>query len=111
MYLPNYSTFILYAAKVTTSAIPGFSKLFVGDHREKDCLQYVRTHARKGDPKSVMNAIDKFGWTEQWMMNIGDTKGDILSAEIIKKSPKNVLEVGVYVGYSSVRIGSGRFAT
>lgn len=39
-------------------------------------------------------------------MNVGDVKGQILTNELKKSSPKYVLEVGAYLGYSAVRIAS-----
>ncbi len=73
--------------------------------REERCLDYIRTNAEQGKPQSVLDAIDRFGWTQEWLMNVGETKGVILTDELLKKQPKNVLEIGAFVGYSGVRIG------
>ena len=37
-------------------------------------------------------------------MNIGDKKGQILEEYIISSKAKNILELGVYLGYSTIRI-------
>jgi catechol O-methyltransferase len=66
----------------------------------------VKQHAIKGNADSVISAIDKFGWTDSWLMNIGDAKGFYLSNAVTKKQPKYALEVGAFVGYSAVLIGS-----
>jgi len=39
-------------------------------------------------------------------MNIGDSKGQILDQEIKSRSPKVVLELGSYCGYSSIRMAN-----
>jgi hypothetical protein len=38
-------------------------------------LPYVRLHARRADPGSVLAALDQYGWNESWMMFIGPHKG------------------------------------
>ena len=87
-------------------------------------LHYVLKHSRQDDIESVINAIDKFGWTKQWLMNIGDRKGKILDDAIRTRQPKTVLElgklvffffficpslfcfIGTYLGYSSLRMAA-----
>jgi catechol O-methyltransferase len=76
------------------------------DGREARVLQYVKDHAHQGNPVEVMKAIDTFGWNEEWLMNVGDDKGEILTEAVKSKQPKNALELGAYCGYSAVRIGS-----
>ena len=66
-------------------------------------LDHVRSHATQNDPHSVVKAIDEFCW-KNWMMNVGDRKGQILDTEFLKKRPQNVLELGTYCGYSAVRM-------
>ncbi len=58
-------------------------------------LNYVLQKSRRGDIQDVINTIDKFGWTKQWLMNIGDRKGKILDDAIRTRKPKTVLELGV----------------
>lgn len=74
--------------------------------REINCLKFIIENAEKNNPISVLNTIDKFGWEESFLMNVGDIKGQILTDELKKKSPKIILEVGAYIGYSAVRISS-----
>lgn len=77
---------------------------FPGDAGE-EAARLVLTQATFHDPQSVVNVIDAFGYTN-WMMNVGDRKGELLSAEIQKLPPGAcVLELGAYIGYSAVRIG------
>ena len=58
--------------------------------------KYVLENSRQGDIQNVIDTIDKFGWTQQWLMNIGDTKGKILDQAIQTKKPKTVLELGEF---------------
>ena len=59
-------------------------------------LNYVLKYSRAGDMNSVINAIDKYGWTQQALMNIGDTKGKILDGALQSRRPKTVLELGKF---------------
>ena len=73
--------------------------------REVRALEYVRAHAKEGDPESVLTAFDEFGRREAFLMNIGDKKGEILDRVVSDSSAERVLEIGAYCGYSAVRIG------
>mmetsp|Transcript_130393 Transcript_130393/g.260126 ORF Transcript_130393/g.260126 Transcript_130393/m.260126 type:complete len:338 (+) Transcript_130393:58-1071(+) len=63
----------------------------------------------------VLSAIDDFCWHRHWMMNVGDVKGAILdeavrqrvaafSTSVNTNRSFRALELGTYVGYSTVRI-------
>lgn len=69
------------------------------------CLAYVKEHAQRGDPASVVRAIDEFA-AKHMMMNIGEDKGAIVDAEIRRKKPAVMAEIGSYTGYSAVRFAS-----
>ncbi|CAF1307391.1 unnamed protein product [Didymodactylos carnosus] len=75
------------------------------DFREA-LLDYVLKKSRPGNATSVINAIDEYGWTQVAVMNIGDTKGKILDAALQSRQPKTVLELGTFLGYSSLRMAS-----
>ncbi|GLJ33502.1 hypothetical protein SUGI_0673890 [Cryptomeria japonica] len=77
-----------------------------GDGREKALLDYVLRTAEKGNPLSVLNAMDTYAKTSSWLMNIGDDKGPILDKALQKYNPRAVLEIGTFCGYSAVRIAS-----
>jgi catechol O-methyltransferase len=64
-------------------------------------LNYVKTHAQKGNLKSCIDVIDEF-CAAHWMMNLGPEKAHILSEVFKKHQPKKVLEIGGYCGYSSL---------
>ncbi|ETO76330.1 hypothetical protein F444_08249 [Phytophthora nicotianae P1976] len=70
------------------------------------CLSFVHENAKQGDAKSVVAAIDTFGYGHHWMMNVGDVKGDLLDAELEKVKPKILVELGGHLGYSAIRFAS-----
>ncbi|KAI8485513.1 hypothetical protein Bbelb_367070 [Branchiostoma belcheri] len=70
---------------------------------ERRILQYVQQQASRGDPDSVMAAIDKFGWEREFAMNVGDVKGVILDRFVKETAPQTMLELGTYMGYSAIR--------
>ncbi|XP_051282730.1 catechol O-methyltransferase A isoform X2 [Dicentrarchus labrax] len=66
--------------------------------------QAVSINAVRGDPDSVIKAIDHFCKHTEWAMNVGDEKGAILDLVVMETCPSTVLELGTYCGYSTVRI-------
>ncbi|KAL3662110.1 hypothetical protein V7S43_012911 [Phytophthora oleae] len=75
------------------------------DETSAKCLEYVKEHAERGNPTSIINCIDEFTTTNR-MMNIGDVKGAVIDEEIRKKKPTVMAELGAYTGYSTVRFAS-----
>lgn len=71
----------------------------------KECLVYVKEHAQHGDPASVITAMEEFSKTTH-MVNVGPLKGAIVDAEIRKKKPLIMAELGGFAGYSAVRFGA-----
>jgi hypothetical protein len=55
---------------------------------------YVLENGRQGNIENIIDTIDQYGWTKQWLMNIGDRKGKILDQAIQTRKPKTVLELG-----------------
>ncbi|XP_028260697.1 catechol O-methyltransferase B [Parambassis ranga] len=72
--------------------------------RPQRLLHAVQKNATRGDPRSVINAIDQFCRHKEWAMNVGDEKGCILDSVVSEVNPSTVLELGTYCGYSTVRI-------
>ena len=64
------------------------------DSTRTSLQQYVFRKARQGDIQNVVDVIDHYGWTKQWMMNVGDRKGRILDQALQNRRPKTVLELG-----------------
>ncbi|XP_043924635.1 catechol O-methyltransferase [Protopterus annectens] len=77
-----------------------------GQGKEQRILDFVIKTATKGDPKTVVNAIDKYCSEQEWAMNVGDKKGLILDQVLQACNPHTVLELGTYCGYSAVRMAS-----
>jgi catechol O-methyltransferase len=76
----------------------------VGDGREEALRQYVVANARQGDIDDVIRTIDEFCYSQSFMINVGDEKGEILDAAVRRVDPRLVLELGTYCGYSALRI-------
>ncbi|XP_030075290.1 catechol O-methyltransferase [Microcaecilia unicolor] len=72
--------------------------------KEQRILDYVLQNAVKGDPQSVVDAIDKYCSEKEWAMNVGNEKGLILDKIVSETNPSTALELGTYCGYSGVRI-------
>ncbi|XP_037535217.1 catechol O-methyltransferase B [Nematolebias whitei] len=74
--------------------------------RPQRLLAAVQKDATRGDPRSVVQAIDHFCRQKEWAMNVGDEKGRILDSVVSEVNPGVVLELGTYCAYSTVRIAS-----
>ncbi|KJE93187.1 catechol-O-methyltransferase [Capsaspora owczarzaki ATCC 30864] len=72
---------------------------------EQRLLAFVQKNAEKGNAQAVLDCIDRWCWDGQWMMNIGNRKGEILDQAVKDAQPMNCVELGGYVGYSAIRIG------
>jgi catechol O-methyltransferase len=76
----------------------------VGDGREEALAQYVVANARPGDAEDAIRVIDEFCMTRSVLINVGDEKGEILDRAIRRASPRLLLELGTYCGYSALRM-------
>ena len=76
----------------------------VGDGREEKLVKYILQNAPKGDAARVLQAIDEFAWTQSFLINVGDEKGQILDNAVKTKQPSHILELGTYCGYSALRM-------
>ena len=63
---------------------------------EDRLVQRVLARATNGDAASVLAAVDEFCWGEHW-------KGAFVDAALRRAQPAVVVELGTYVGYSTVR--------
>lgn len=71
--------------------------------REQQLLDYVKANVSENDLSGCIKAIDKFCYDGNWMMNLGDKKGEYYTRELLKCGSKIGLELGTYVGYSALR--------
>ena len=76
----------------------------VGDGREEALAEYVVAKARQGDREDVIRVIDEFCMNRSVMINVGDEKGEILDRAVGRASPRLLLELGTYCGYSALRM-------
>lgn len=79
---------------------------FYDDGREIDLLHFIYSHPDidniRGSPEKVLAAIDEFGRTKKFLMNVGEDKGRIVTDLIAEIKPKTMIELGGYVGYSCI---------
>ncbi|KAF2109082.1 hypothetical protein BDV96DRAFT_616069 [Lophiotrema nucula] len=82
---------------------------FFDDGREIELLHFMYEHPNlenlRGSPKNVLAAIDEYGRTKKYLMNVGEDKGRIVSDLIAEVKPKTMVELGGYVGYSCILFG------
>ncbi|KAI1298681.1 catechol O-methyltransferase [Xylaria venustula] len=80
--------------------------VYFNDGRELELLQFVLNHPNvdqlKGSPQKVLDAIDEFGRTRQYLMNIGEYKSKTVVDLIKTRKPRVMVELGGYVGYSAI---------
>ena len=60
----------------------------------------------KGSPETVLTAIDEFGCTKDFLMNVGREKGHAVTDIIARQKPTTLLEIGGYVGFSALLFGN-----
>ena len=53
----------------------------------------------RGSPQRVLEAIDAYGRTKKYLMNVGNDKGKIVADLIAERKPQVMVELGGYVGY------------
>lgn len=82
---------------------------FFDDGREIELLHFVYSHKDleniRGSPQKVLAAIDEYGRTKKYLMNVGEDKGRIVTDLIAEVKPKTMVELGGYVGYSCILFG------
>ncbi|KAL7753297.1 hypothetical protein RI367_001072 [Sorochytrium milnesiophthora] len=66
-------------------------------------LPYLDEHAERGNPQSVVEALQRFSHEVGGLMYVGKDKGDVVEKVIAKHRPTTLVELGSYHGYSTVR--------
>ncbi|KAF2429887.1 S-adenosyl-L-methionine-dependent methyltransferase [Tothia fuscella] len=76
------------------------------DGRELDLLYFIHNDPdienMRGNPLRILDAIDDFARTREYLMNIGRDKGRIIGDLIREIRPRVMVELGGYVGYSTI---------
>ncbi|KAJ5357912.1 catechol O-methyltransferase 1 [Penicillium brevicompactum] len=85
--------------------------IFHNDGREERLLEYIRAHPdyskMQGSPERILAAIDEYGRSTDFLMNVGTEKGIIVAEDLIPKfEPDLMVELGGYVGYSTILFGA-----
>lgn len=77
-------------------------------YKEVGTMHYILGHGRHNDLPSIHSAIESFTREQElWLKLAGDEKGAVLDAVLaMQDRPRLVVEVGLYVGYSSTRMAS-----
>lgn len=69
--------------------------VFFDDGREIELLHYVYgrsdVDAIRGSPTKVLQAIDEFGRTKKYLMNVGEDKGKIVTDLIAEVRPQTMV--------------------
>lgn len=60
----------------------------------------------RGNPQKVLEAIDEYGRTKKYLMNIGEYKSGIVTDLIKETKPQVMVELGGYCGYSAIAFGA-----
>ncbi|KAI9038228.1 O-methyltransferase [Aspergillus affinis] len=60
----------------------------------------------KGSPERILAAIDQYGREKDFLMNVGEHKGELVRREIAENKPNVLMELGGYVGYSAILFGN-----
>lgn len=72
------------------------------DGREVELLHFVYSHPSieniRASPTDVLKAIDDYGRTQKYLMNVGDDKGKIVANLIAERKPQVMVELGGYIG-------------
>ncbi|KAL4971911.1 hypothetical protein BDW66DRAFT_163305 [Aspergillus desertorum] len=83
---------------------------FFDDGREIELLHFVYSHPKldsiRESPERVLDTIDEYARTKRYLMNVGEDKGRIVCGLIAEVKPKTMVELGGYVGYSSILFGA-----
>ncbi|KAL8677622.1 MAG: hypothetical protein Q9186_005957 [Xanthomendoza sp. 1 TL-2023] len=83
---------------------------FFDDGREIELLHFIYGHPTieeiRGSPEKVLEAIDEYGRTKKYLMNVGSDKGKIVSELVAEVKPQVMVELGGYIGYSALLFGN-----
>ncbi|KAI9666903.1 MAG: hypothetical protein M1831_001408 [Alyxoria varia] len=84
-------------------------EVYFDDGREIELLNTIYNRpdidALRNNPHAVLSAIDDYAHTTKYLMNVGPAKGRIVCDLIRDVRPRTMLELGGYVGYSSILFG------
>ncbi|KAF4467808.1 catechol o-methyltransferase [Fusarium albosuccineum] len=83
-----------------------------GDGRESAVVNHVLNHPErsriKNSPTEILATIDQWSKDNQILMTIGSDsdRGGLIMELISESKPKTMVEIGGYIGYSTIKFGS-----
>ncbi|KAK7433316.1 hypothetical protein QQZ08_000255 [Neonectria magnoliae] len=84
--------------------------VFFDDGREIELLHFVYSRPNidelRGSPDKILAVIDEYARTKKYLMNVGEDKGKIVTDLIKEVKPQTMVELGGYVGYSTLLFGA-----
>ncbi|GAM88785.1 hypothetical protein ANO11243_068190 [Dothideomycetidae sp. 11243] len=84
-------------------------EVFFDDGREIELLHFIYGKSDveqiRDSPSRVLQAIDEFGRSKKYLMNVGELKGKIVADLIADVKPETMVELGGYIGYSCILFG------
>ncbi|KAA8913442.1 hypothetical protein TRICI_003202 [Trichomonascus ciferrii] len=78
------------------------------ENKEQGLLDYVnglsaeRLARVRGNPRKVLEVIDEYCATQNGLNTIGRFKGEIVADYVKQSLPKLTIEIGTYIGYSTI---------
>lgn len=85
--MPQFDEKKAYASQEAT--------VFFDDGREIELLHFVYSRPNieelRGNPEKVLAAIDEYGRTKKYLMNVGEDKGKIVTDLIAERKPKTMV--------------------
>lgn len=79
-------------------------EVFFDDGREIELLHFIYGKPNideiRGSPTKVLNAIDEFGRTTKYLMNVGEDKGRIVSETIAEVKPQTMVVPDSHISLS-----------
>jgi len=96
--MPSFDQSKAYAAQ---------EEVFFDDGREVELLHFVYgkpdLEQIRGSPSKVLQAIDDFGRTKKYLMNVGEDKGKIVTDLIAEVKPQTMVALPKVVSLSARR--------
>ena len=91
----NFESNIKMGSFDQTKAYAPQEDVFFDDGRETELLRFIYDKPNideiRGSPEKVLEAIDEFGRTQKYLMNVGEDKGKIVSNLIAEVKPETMV--------------------
>lgn len=79
----------------STKAYAPQEEVFFDDGREIELLHYIYNRSDldqlRGNPSKILQAIDEYGRSRRYLMNVGEDKGKIVAELIAEVKPKTMV--------------------